>query len=656
MDWMSLLRSCPYNRLFQIAQTLQALPTRQRIHRARLLQALERYLSQPEHPAMLLQTLPPIPRAILEALERAGGSMTLAEFARRFGPLHARPAEDLQRRGLIFPIHHAVYLPDEIRPLLRRSPPPPAPESPPPGMTLQLDLCSLLALMESQPLSLHGRWFTPSTLRSIASFLHLPFPEARREHEIPYLAFLHDLLEAAGLARSARGALSITPEAMGWLESPYPERARHLWNAWWEREPAPSRFPHALARLPRMALRMAIQDALDQWPEDARIPWGELAQAVYAHLVALLPPRQPAPEPDLLHAHLPLLLAWMGLLLPPEGECAGMTALGRWLLRGGPRPADLMEHFQPGQATMEGDPHGLRIIGDLPLALRFELRIWAEPISPTVDRLTPDRIAAAIARGRRLEDFEALWERIWGKKTDPDLRSLLQSWAMAARPWGLRAILVFEGDPKSLPPRLRSRLGPEIRPGQWIIRDPRPEPWIRALQRLGWPAREPCSLRIGPDPSTVDAAWLWLGVELGLRAARRRGRTLPPLRRLRDRLARIADPLALEGARALLEQIEGPAIASPQPSGAIQWETLLKEAVREGRPIELIYAHPSADRLTAYSVLPLRLFPPGRGRPQPILLALDLNKGEERNFRLDRILEVLPLEVGGYAPSSQSRP
>lgn len=227
---------------------------------------------------------------------------------------------------------------------------------------------------------------------------------------------------------------------------------------------------------------------------------------------------------------------------------------------------------------------------------------------------------------------------------------------MAARPWGLRAILVFEGDPKSLPPRLRSRLGPEIRPGQWIIRDPRPEPWIRALQRLGWPAREPCSLRIGPDPSTVDAAWLWLGVELGLRAARRRGRTLPPLRRLWDRLARIADPLALEGARALLEQIEGPAIASPQPSGAIQWETLLKEAVREGRPIELIYAHPSADRLTAYSVLPLRLFPPGRGRPQPILLALDLNKGEERNFRLDRILEVLPLEVGGYAPSSQSRP
>jgi predicted DNA-binding transcriptional regulator YafY len=101
--------------------------------------------------------------------------------------------------------------------------------------------------------------------------------------------------------------------------------------------------------------------------------------------------------------------------------------------------------------------------------------------------------------------------------------------------------------------------------------------------------------------------------------------------------------MALEGARALLERLSEMEEATAVPSLSSReeaWRDLLMQAIQNGRTLELIYAHPSAERPTQYRILPLRWIPRGRGRSSPMVLAIDLARGEERNFRLDRILEL----------------
>lgn len=643
MRWEELLRSCPYARVLEIAQAIGAITGRRRIRRAHLLEAIETHLARPENRSALLQQLHPLQQAILEALDRAGGVMSVPDFVQRFGPLEAEPVASLQRRGLIFPIAGQIHLPDDIRPSLRFPSSLQLPEPLSPGWTMQHDLCTFLAFLERRPASLHGRWLSPSALRSLVAFMGL-LPTPRREMDAPYLTFLHDLAEAAGLVCSSHHVLSITPAALVWLRQPYPERSRWLWDMWWNGEPAPSRLPRTLSRFPRPLLRAALQNALEQWPQHASFPWPELATAAHVIMGRFLPSSLEPPTPEDLIRELLMPVVWLGLLQPPaQGETA-LTSLGRWLLFGNLRPPDVLDRHDPARIFIRGEPDGLRIEGDLPLDLRFELRTWAEPAGLRADRLTPAGIAAAITRGAHLEDLWMLWRRIFNQDPDPTTRSLLHNWAHMTRICELRTLVQFNSDPEILPQSLRHNLKPITESGPWIVQALPPDRWIRKLQRHGFQIRWEGASRMEVNPSAVDAAWLWLGIELGLWVARKHGRSFPPLRRLRDRLAQAADPIALEGARSLLREMlemhEDQADSHP----ASPWGAILERIIQDGQSIELIYAHPMRDQPVAYRLLPLRLIPRGRGRPQPFLLAIDLERGEERNFRLDRIIDLQPLD------------
>jgi hypothetical protein len=641
MLWKDLLGSCSYNQLFEIAQSLQAVPGRRRIARARLLEAIEAALAQPERLLALLHALSPLQRAVLQALDRSGGSLPVSEFVRRFGPLEADPARSLRSLGLIFPLGHRVELPDELRPLLHPSAPPP-PTALPPGLALQRDLATFLALLARRPLALHGRWLSRRSLKSALSFLGLP-GSPRRQAEAPYLAFLHDLAEGSGLARPHSGRLMITPRALHWLQASYPERARSLWEAWRTGLPRPARFLHGLSVYPWAALQSAMEEAIDRWPAGERIPWNALGASIRDGLARTTPPSVAWPEPETLEQELLLPCVWLGVLEPPSKGSTALTPLGDWFLGRSDHPPDSPHEPQAPAVFLEGDPEGLRIVGDLPLLLRFELRQWSEPLGPTADRLTPLGIAEAIARGGRPEELEDLWEQILGPQADHPFRSLLRRWVESARPYTLRVLVVFEGDPQSLPPSWRRRLDPSICPDRWVVRDLQPDRWGFPPCPGGVRIQGSGRGRAEESLSAVDAAWLWLGVELGLQLGRRYGQRLAPLRRLRDRLARAADPMALEGARALLERLSEMEEATAVPPLSSQEEArrdLLMQAIQNGRTLELIYAHPSAERPTQYRILPLRWIPRGRGRSSPMVLAIDLARGEERNFRLDRILEL----------------
>jgi len=168
--------------------------------------ALARAMLEPGLATEIAQTLPPRPRAALDALLERGGRRPLAELTWRFGPLRAigparrdreKPWRDpeaaldgLWYRGLIGRAffdtptgpQEFAFLPDEIlealRPLTPSTPPPPPPTSPPPvvhaaGGAAE-DAVTILAALRRRPL----RPEALTSARAIALRSFLVHPES----------------------------------------------------------------------------------------------------------------------------------------------------------------------------------------------------------------------------------------------------------------------------------------------------------------------------------------------------------------------------------------------------------------------------------------------------------------------------------------------
>lgn len=539
-----LLTSASWHHLFAVAKT-HGLRVSNRWRKADLVARLAEHLAHPDTLRCTVPQLPPSVQAALRALLAADGSLPLAAFTRRFGALtayqpwrekpHARPpwlapatpADHLYYRGVLFPwparpnsgARAAACVPRELLPLLRSCFSATAAGEllgvavPRPGLPPDLlwHLAILLATLAAATRPLVAqRWLSPTLLATLAARLGLDqdpaFQLRRSERAMPYVAFLHALLERGHLVTPGE-RVRLTPLAWQWLAAPPAPRYQQIWRALLACDPATAlayRFPWAylspqgwslltqrLARLtvgepyPLAALLtdLALHErngSLGLAADDERLrqlfcgPLHWLGILELEQAGAPLPDGPPAPA-ELPSFHLGEMndlgemddLTPRAARLPTDGLPTAaltvrLTPLGGWLLA---IPGWGMPAFPAAQPAWIGAREPDTLLLEPASAPVHLVRLaptcrWDAPTWPhTAQRLTLDgpRMTQAIAAGMSLAQILHDLEQALGRPASHRQRRQLKAWADAAQQVTLRAATLLETDSAPRMGLLRSR-------------------------------------------------------------------------------------------------------------------------------------------------------------------------------------------------------
>lgn len=684
MNGLPDLRTCleglswRHLRVRMAAHDLRLKPTDRK---ADLVQALAVHLSRHDVVAELFLRLEPEARRVLVALFRNGGALPAHTLAGRFGAFAVRPAElqadaspvgALLRWGLVFlwPLRPQpgerpmLVIPAELRDFLAALLPEPGvvgltlcerPGHPPDADRHMAVLLVTLAGESVRPLL--GYWLPPKTVRLLAERLGLSAPAGRplrSERHLPYLAFLHHLAAAAGWIE-ADGRL--TPTAWQWLEALPEQRWLLLWQA--ACREGPETLPAARylgwATLP-VSVRDAVVTRLAALPvAEPHEPTAFLTALRLADADEVLA----ATADEAIVAWLMGPVFWLGVLDRYEDNDGrlwmALSRRGAWLLG---RAEDGPPAFPP-PAPCRPDPDdptrlrwGKGVIPAHPARLapfcRWETTGGTEPVFA----LEPERVAAAVAAGRRLSELFAILHAACGRPPSRSLQARLRSWAARGEAVRIReAVLLETADPSLMADlrrrkRIRRHLGEALAPTRVVV-NPAALPALQAqLRELGWIIHWPpptTDKTATPDAPAMAALYTAALVYQGLAEHVALPVPLPaePIDALAGRLTAAQRAAAAFYARQVLADLEAalrgylalPAWVSAGETAEVL--SLLEAALAAQTDVVITYAGAGRETTLVRRVTPYWL---EERNGVYYLVGYCHLRHEERVFRIDRIL------------------
>jgi len=695
MNLHQLLEAHTWRMLRAISQTHGA-PFDTHWSKARAAAAVYRLLSASHAAANAASSLPPDARAALRSLLLCGGPMPAQPFLDHFGPVRpfrpwredsppapwrhpVSPAEHLWFLGLIYFVSSdegdLVTIPDDLLPLLPvpESPSPPQQSEPPPHSTTDplLTIVHLLAYLQGTDVHpIADRWLPLRHLRAVNQGLAHPDPavvDARSELQTGRLRFIHYLAEAASLVGLVGSCLKPTPAAWQWVDAPEPQRWRTLWDRWhadlrehsaseslWARYRLPTPPPSALTVL-RTFRSLAQRGSLSS----QSVALQDLVPHIKAHAIGdgTLPPDGGPSTALQTLASGPL--AWAGIIfLHQSGEVA-LTSLGAWLLRAAPDPPD-PPPTKP--AALRDTPDIIAVSlpppPDRP-AFRPLLTLGLPPTDRTKRCLSRDRFVDLLAHGLDGSQVTLALDQLAMGSLPPAVPRRLDTWAREAHGLTIRRLTVLSSTHTDLLEDLAARrttstmILETLSPHHIAVQPDEVDRLIRALRRRALtPLVHPGVTPNPPSrasPSLAGAeAYLWLALRITLNLGDLLALPAVPPASLLDQLEASLDPddlaalaaLAQHAREQLNDAIDGytpyPAPLAGVDHAAV--EQLVEDALREARPIKIVYHTAGRGERTERVVEPMRL---DHRAGAAYLVAYCRLRQQERTFRLDRIERVV---------------
>jgi len=506
----------------------------------------------------------------------------------------------------------------------------------------------------------------------------------RSERDAPYIAFLHYLAERAWLVGLTGGYLKSTLAAHEWLAAPLRGRLECLWAAWvdgdaanqelwqryrlpgWQMKDVTRRFRRLLTHLARRVPGhgQATGDFLDGlaaadpplFRVESYAHWAGLSEGTRAQFQARVR--------SVLSALLDGPLTWFGVL---DGDPPALTPLsaalfeqhsGRW--PEDPPPASLAVSSRLIEADDDEPSIHLTAPPGLPLPHRLMLEDLAppDPGQAGLYALTRSRLLQALQRGHTAE---GVLNTLEGAAYDPlplAVVGAIYRWAQAHEQLAVRQVMLLEAqDPALLQElarrrRIRETLGETLSARAVRVHADRLPALLRRLAARGhYPhldlagALPPAAGDLAPDDRAALATALHVYAELAgelnlslrpphaLARAWTEGLPLPQ----RDAVERAVVQTLARLRRAALPEGD---YRLPSPTGPLLAQ--LEEAIARHATVEMHYYTAGRDHETRRRVDPLRL--EWRGRAVYLIAYCHL-RGEQRVFRVDRIVEIVKRET-----------
>lgn len=724
------LETSTWRRLLAIMNS-HGLPCSTRWRKDELIQTLHPHLSAPAVLRQVVLNLGDPARKALSALLQAGGQLPANPFATAFGDVRpyrpwredsvdpepwqnpASPTERLWYLGLLHLLprrpkpgetQHAV-LPAELLDDLSHLLLSPQTEQPvrlrtKPGTSpgLLWDIALLLATLEENPIRpLHGRWFPPSILATLASRMGLDqaadFQPSRSERKLPYLAFVHYLAQAAGLLSGAT-RLGLTSSGWEWLATDPATRWQILWQGWQD-TPAdlakPFRFPWA-ALTPQA--RKLILTEVSRLPLDDFVPLRQVVEQARLHDERQLLGQPWGEEEDIAASLITGPLLWLGIvdvgekLQSPRSDIADqparspdddgeippatipdlllrLTSLGAWLLE---LPDCGPPSFPPIEpCTIRPPNYDLILVPPaaqpIHLARLAPFSQWRSPEPPALEQhlqLTEERIGQAIARGTELSQiFHSLQEAL-GRPASRRQRQRLRRWAEAGRQVRVRHLTVLEtGDP-TLMGELRSQklirrhLGDALSPTRSTLNPAELSSLLQTLRTLDLyaalpPDRDSDSQEAAEQfsLSQADASLLWMAGLVYKGLGEHTPLPVPLSTEIMDTLAQQLTPAQREAAEHIAQQVLDQVQATLRGYlGLPLWQQdpthpknvlpAIESALDNQQDLRLTYWGAGREQALERRVTPYWI---ERRGGTPYLIAYCHLRDAERTFRVDRIVD-----------------
>ena len=483
-------------------------------------QELAAALVTPEALRPVLAALGPREQAALQQVQTHGGSIAAPVLEREFGTIRAAeqyanprayllalaappsPTERLFWYGLLQPLHNGTTrsyaIPSDLLPLL-----PPVglhatqisvqPLAAPPEVRpnesrdFEQNLLVLLTLAQQDAIDVvpSGGMNKASLLRLMRAYASdATLDGATREEQAPYIHFMRQVAEGAGLLRSGADAkLRPTRAALDWMRLPTTERARALLDGWVDSSfdelvsfqclKLQRAYGRDIARARRALLRLIAQLTAHEWigfdefiaavkdvePDFAR-PHG-----MYDTWGIVDSVRQSRDgfgfwnevEGEQIRGIVGGSLGWLGLTdLGMDGAqpiSFRLNALGAALLQDAPVPAE------PPVEPLLVQPNFEVLVPVFALPYdRFQIGRIAEPVradSMALFRLTRRSVQAAVARGTGYEDMARFLREASGRELPQNVAATLVEWAGQHGQIALRRAVLLEANAPALLEQVR---------------------------------------------------------------------------------------------------------------------------------------------------------------------------------------------------------
>ena len=561
---------------------------------------------------------------------------------------------------------------------------------------------SLLASHDVRPVG--SRYLPPSALARLNALLVVPDSfdiEHRRnsngrwrlgvrsspsERQQERIRFLHYLAESAHLVARTGAFLKPTPSTARWLNASDAQRVHTLFHAAFPARPTQAdhdrwralNLPGSHLPAPLAACNQLL-DLLRQAPRGERIKVTTLRK-----LLALPAYDDDPPERDpetTLRAWLKLL-QWFEVVSAENASTVQLTSIGRVLLECSdsaslPPPRTL--RAKPFHWSKPRDAALPNLIAplDADFPTLWELGEYAAPLSVlssarTIRRLyqlDPERVRRALDHGKTIAGLYAFLERATG---DALPRAVADWLYRIGREYGrvtLRSVTLLEVDDAKLLTELtrakyiRQCLRRTLSPRAVVVRPSRLDALARLLQRRGYrprlelsPTTEVATSVARPHAHTQFDHPTLAHLYVSARLTHQLASVIPaPYRPPYSILLDLEKQLTARD-RAMAEELINECIQEMNPRAAPRQAALpprfdeggpgvavaiesIQRALQTRTPLEITYYSPYSDETTTRRVEPLRL----EYRDNiPYLIAYCHRVGDERTFRVNRILQLTP--------------
>lgn len=564
-----------------------------------------------------------------------------------------------------------------------------------PSSDLREDVLTFLAFLHAHPATvIHSRFLSPRPITNLNPLLivrdTLPLSMKRRaERGTQRLRFIHFLCEAAHLVAKTGAVLKPTLRVTRWLAAAPDQQLRLLLTAAFPAQPSRSHDDLWRAyRLPGWSLPSPslwlhdLMALLQAAPEGERLKLTTLLKLAPPFGVpgSALPEDGPEQPEEILRGVL-RYLDWLGVIAWRDRST--VTLLSTTTSSAAGHTTSLNARLELGRLKLK--------LPDADFTALYELSEYAELIAPPPRRYRLDRarVQQALQRGQSLDRILRFLENAIGDALPDRLVTQLRDWAAPLDQVAVRRVTLLEvKDPATLTDltrskRLRQSLQRTLSPRAVVVRESRLPALLRQLDRHGLVPRTNLPVTVvasagGAKQSPTSTTRLFDSPSLAqlyfaARLNHQLSDQLPAPYRIdysiildlahqltpHDQL--LAAELAEEAGQILnaewrMRNESGPHEQEDSafriPNSELESTlTLIEKSIAANQPLHLRYYTAGRDATTDRVVDPLRLewrgaasapgavYAPG---DVPYLIGWCHLRQDERIFRVDRILEILP--------------